>query len=992
MDWLEWFGFERDPFWDRPLETVDELDRFLILTPSARESIAKLVGNAKASPSVLIVVGERGGGKTTLTHYAESLAQKASLLPVYVALHLGGTEGVAMPSVELTRDIMASCSIRAMQSLKEAVPDLFGRYKDRLISWARYMGYTFQEPEGFLPDVSTGVGIDDLRKMTLGLIGLLSTNGVRLFLVIDNLDRIGDAFLLQFLRGPFAQTFFQEIPRAGGTVLLAIKPSIATEVGRDRDLGYLNNPISCEKLSPNQAVELLQKRMAAVCTRGKNCQDAVTRDAIIAIHSSKRGIERDMLIEARSLCIAAFEKGVGTVDRPFIEGGFRGLNRSKIYFELIDKPEGKQATDRLLRLNGMLQPDEVEIATNLLIQISEDKNPKIPPRIHGVMLEEKILEIAPHPAQKYTITEPIRKAINEAQGKGWTCPDFLTWLLRPETMELVRPSNPGLKIITNIERCSKVLPAVQRRLVEVQEGGTINSYYAKTLLFEGKKSIQDSRNLLATTFSMDWETSDAKTLYDYLYKGLLGFLISFGKFYMCLFPEPTIRMEKYGMSTFDLVEQVMLAYQRKTGTRLKTLFLVTSMREEHKAFVEGMVFPGEQALDEAVSKLGEIVNEFTEIWVNLFAEYVPKARESPHPTHGIRERVLDLAHALGFEKERQDLATFKVDGMDYYQLGFLESPADTARMEFVIQRENGEGPSQYLICYISYDQYYYVQVKDVSCFARMCVDISRTHEELKLADSLYLLLATAKGFAPGVRVARNSLEWPSNSTVQFVDEKHLGAFIREARLEARSRGGGVEASKLAEIGSSDLADDEGSKPAGDLLDVKFDRKILPGHKATADSVVEDWLGKMKGDVVGELMFFDPSTFVYLDMIPRGCGIRLIVSHMDNDPKCTEYAKKEAEGRPHFVVVKFEHPGPDAGRPRSIHERWLGDDELEIDFGTDLKSDALGKSEHTIRVFSNSKSSQRRKGFDTKWGCDESELQRLFGEGVKRTTIFDFKRL
>ena len=166
-----------------------------------------------------------------------------------------------------------------------------------------------------------------------------------------------------------------------------------------------------------------------------------------------------------------------------------------------------------------------------------------------------------------------------------------------------------------------------------------------------------------------------------------------------------------------------------------------------------------------------------------------------------------------------------------------------------------------------------------------------------------------------------------------------------------------------------------------------EKKIRAGQKATADAFIREWIGRLEADVIGELMFVDKSTFPYLDMIPRGCGIRLVVGHMDDTNACIRYAAKQKTGRPVFKIVKVELPGPNPLLPTTVHERWIGDRKIEIDFGTDLKDNAIGKSEHTIHVFERPRESERSKEFELKMTGEDAELERVYGKGTKRTTLF-----
>lgn len=167
----------------------------------------------------------------------------------------------------------------------------------------------------------------------------------------------------------------------------------------------------------------------------------------------------------------------------------------------------------------------------------------------------------------------------------------------------------------------------------------------------------------------------------------------------------------------------------------------------------------------------------------------------------------------------------------------------------------------------------------------------------------------------------------------------------------------------------------------------YEKKINSGQRLLADNIVEQWMEQMMEEVIGELSFLDKSTFGYIDMIPRGCGVRLIVTKIKDEPKCLEAAQKAAENRPYMTIIRILYPGSAEGLPRGVHERWVSDKGHEIEIGTDLKSDALGKSEHTIQVFEDAVKSEKYRNFIWKWNASDSELKRLYGNTTRKEVFF-----
>lgn len=145
------------------------------------------------------------------------------------------------------------------------------------------------------------------------------------------------------------------------------------------------------------------------------------------------------------------------------------------------------------------------------------------------------------------------------------------------------------------------------------------------------------------------------------------------------------------------------------------------------------------------------------------------------------------------------------------------------------------------------------------------------------------------------------------------------------------------------------------------LTVIDQKEIKVGEKTEAHDFIDKWLYKFEEEVVGELMFIDPSTFKYLKTIPSKCKIKLVVGQIKDPKKCKELAETEKERLGIFqVLLVGEKESP------FFHGRWLADKNYEINLETDLKDDAIANKEHLIRVYERAYLSEHYKGFYEKW--------------------------
>lgn len=157
--------------------------------------------------------------------------------------------------------------------------------------------------------------------------------------------------------------------------------------------------------------------------------------------------------------------------------------------------------------------------------------------------------------------------------------------------------------------------------------------------------------------------------------------------------------------------------------------------------------------------------------------------------------------------------------------------------------------------------------------------------------------------------------------------------------------------------------------------------IVKGQVNKAENTIENWFQQLRGAIIAELDFVDKTTFGYLDSIPKDCGLRIVTSHLKEVEKCLRKARNCARDRPYLSIIKIN----------KVHERWIGSkDSFFIEIGTDLKSDALGHSTHTIRKHDPKAFHKRVLLFEKFWKESQKELRRLFGEDLHKSMIFSIQ--
>jgi hypothetical protein len=177
---------------------------------------------------------------------------------------------------------------------------------------------------------------------------------------------------------------------------------------------------------------------------------------------------------------------------------------------------------------------------------------------------------------------------------------------------------------------------------------------------------------------------------------------------------------------------------------------------------------------------------------------------------------------------------------------------------------------------------------------------------------------------------------------------------------------------------------------------KTNKKILRevsigvGQRIKAEQVIEDWLKKIEGSVSCWLAYIDETTISHLNNLPRTCAIQIITSEIQNRSRFMKEASKLGKVIPKLEIKEVKGPRISSGESQEfsekeraiIHKRKLVSNNTTIDFGTDLKSSALGNTKHDMVLRETVPSDKEL--FDEEWNRSKSEWERIEGISIKVT--------
>lgn len=164
-----------------------------------------------------------------------------------------------------------------------------------------------------------------------------------------------------------------------------------------------------------------------------------------------------------------------------------------------------------------------------------------------------------------------------------------------------------------------------------------------------------------------------------------------------------------------------------------------------------------------------------------------------------------------------------------------------------------------------------------------------------------------------------------------------------------------------------------------------------GQRPKAERIIKDWLEQVNDEVSFWLNYIDETTISYLNNLPRACKIRIMTSEIQNNSKFMKEASKLGKVYPKLEVKLIrvnaenqqdEPTGFSEGERAIIHKRRLISSNTIIDFGTDLKTSALGNTKYNMVLMEGNPSI--KKEFDMEWNREEAEWARIEGIFIKMT--------
>jgi class 3 adenylate cyclase len=777
LDWCSYFDFKFDPFFDKPLESKSEMENLLIIERRMDEQINPLMRQIEHVPFLCLILGERGVGKSTFIYYAMSLAEKSNALSVYVGLDHLGLEASPRPVTFIVETVLYEFGSNLLESALKQKSDFFNLNKNLLLSLAHYLGLTFSDSEGFLPSgKSFHLDIFELKRHLLPVLKLLKSNNMPVVLSLDNLDKVTKMEILEaFFTAPFAQSFFDELKKEGVSILIAMTTQFEPTTKKNPNLRYLSQTLILPSLSPPQSIELLTKRIKYY-SNNPTARIPFNNEAIAAICIKTRGVTRDILTEARNLCIKAYEARLPKIDKKFVEKGLISFNESRTFYELLSQSEELRTSllkMSLIASSSYFESDQMIAALKTIIY---EENQKIDGDLLNVLLTGGMIK--PITQDKYNLDDATNNLMSAVRSSGWNVDQFLTWIFSQDNIKIVAEGIPGLKAKISLDKFGPI-PGLSKTFVKVLIRENEQVIPANALYDEAILDLKEAKNIMETVGKLTWDDIDNTQTYKNMIAAITCFLTSFSKLYICCASCKIVRLKSWKVE--DLVENALHHFQEEFNVSSKSFHRYQRIRANFNGLYRGGFSPNISDVRGGFEDFTEIVTEFTGFWQGISQKF--SALEPVDDQHGLNLKELaEIATLMGYSIERPEYNRFRIDGDRYFKMGLSSFPIDEATVDIVREKLTKDRldntQSYFFIGNVKADSRSFAKPTEVISFIQKCNDLirkieSETSDSPKSVTKYLLVYVSSAGFERGLSSAMQTIVKNADSEIMILDYRAM---------------------------------------------------------------------------------------------------------------------------------------------------------------------------------------------------------------------------
>lgn len=580
-----------------------------------------------ALPSIQLIIGPRGLGKTSIFHYIKWKAEEIpNFLPIYIDASYESTK-YDNPSLIIGQFILANLLEELFNYLFLNNKEIWNNYKQSLDGYMNNIGY-IMDHSGVLKNPSSSsldIHFVNLKRITENMLKICQANNIRLLILIDNIDKGALEPALTFFRESISQSLFEKFITYNSIVIISGKNELRDEMFSGKystENSYLQDSIILNNLTPLESYKIIEKRFNSSCKTP--VQFPLESEVVHDLWINNKGITRDILINTKIVLEKAFKfKEKLITYKLYKSRKFNSKENSEVFTKILegDIPSLK-GSEALMGLYTVLNcnSNKFRSCVKLLINIFNGKKLSKEDNIFlSELVDNKFLSIDLI-THNFLLREDIKYFFNKLIQNDMDLSEFMEWFINDHLEEI--------SIDTN-----KILP--EDKLSEFKEQSLKHKWDKVTISYPDRYHsfsetelpikvdifFQSALKSFSRLNSEDWDEIENEQIFNEMW----NIVFNLCKAITYLLSSYYIEDIQYGFpdrkNDWDNIYYFIIQKGQNTFKYLETFEYIKNLYSNRKKIVfEKSIEPSKEDLMKWYSKIDDIIEDLYGMWVLILSE------------------------------------------------------------------------------------------------------------------------------------------------------------------------------------------------------------------------------------------------------------------------------------------------------------------------------------------------------------------------------------
>ena len=649
--WYKWFGLNKNPFSTSPLNK-NQIDLFYKTSEITKKIDPLLAELSTDVPSLKLVIGPRGIGKTTIFHYIKWKADEIpNLIPLYIDATYESTK-IDNPSIVIAQSILNNFLEELFNYLFLHYSEIWSTYKSSIDTYMNNIGFVMDHSGVLKNPTSSPLDMHfiNLKRISENMLKICQDNNLKILLLIDNIDKGNLEPPLIFFRDSISQSLFENfVSTYNSTIYISGKNELREEMINSKyiaDYSYLQDAVVLNKLTPIESYNIIEQRIKS-SSNEMPVKVPFEIEVIQDIWIKNKGITRDILIDVKNLLEKAFKFEEKLITHTLYKSRkFNAKENLEIFSKIVeyDVPSRK-GSEALMGLYTFFNcnSNKFKTAANLLVNVYNKKKLSKENQIFlGELLEKKFLKFD-NETKYFLIRDDIAYFFNKLIENEMVLSEFLVWFISDQIEEIpieVDKILPEGKLSELREQSKKH----EWSNVTISKPTTYYSLSNEELKDKIDKFFESSLRSYKRLSCDDWDEIENTTIFNEIWNIIFNVCKAI-TFLLASYQNDDIR---YGIgdrkNDWDNIYYFIIQNGQKEIFRLENWYFIKNLYSlRYKILVEKSYDPSREELMEWYSNLDKTIDELYNFWV-LILSNISKAQDNENIQKVIN--IQDLSEQL----------------------------------------------------------------------------------------------------------------------------------------------------------------------------------------------------------------------------------------------------------------------------------------------------------------------------------------------------------